>query len=369
MLNNLRLQALDAQLRRQPVLSIYLALDATNPLDRRGWAIELERAVKPVRASLAAQPHAEREAFEQCVRRAETALLGIPADDGGAAWIAFMTRDGVAYAELVPLHVPTVVTWGEGLRIAPYLRVLSEDVPIVLVIADSAHADIWEYRDGVAEVRERIHAHHGAPEPSHMSAGPPAGFHHGTHGAVAHDEVERRRREGTRRMLDLVTDRALELAGPDGWLLTGGIPHISARLAHLLSKQAPGRVRELEGLDVHASAADVTADARAAARRFGDERDFADVRDVIERATPVGLGVLGRDTRAMLDHSRVRELFLSQHFVARHLGDAEDAVRLARAQGARVVVVAGASAELLDAEGGMAARLRYRLAADKPRSA
>jgi hypothetical protein len=203
-----------------------------------------------------------------------------------------------------------------------------------------------------------------------MSTGPRAGFHHGTHGAVAHDEVQRRRREGTRRMLELAAARALERAGAEGWLLTGGIPHVSGRLARLLSKSASGRVHSVGGLDVHASEAAVTAAARDTARRLRSARDLSEVRDLIERATPAGLGVLGpAETRPMLDHARVKELFLTQSFIAQHAADAEDAVRSARGQGARVVVVSGDPAKRLDAEGGVAARLRYRLGAGSPRSA
>jgi hypothetical protein len=361
MMNALQLQLLDASLRRRPVLSIYLALPPANGLDRRAWRIALEQLVKPVRDSLAGTTHREREGFEDAVRHLELALQGIPADAGGATWVAFVTPEGVRHSELVSLRLPAIAAWGEGIRATPYLRVLGEALPIVVVIGDAAHVDVWEYRDGTAHRLERIHAHHDAPDPAHMSAAPRPGFHAGTHGAVGRDDVQRRRREGTRRMLELTVSRVLHVARPHGWIVAGGIPHVRARLARLLTARAPGRVQAAERLDVHATAADVTAAARAAAHQLCDALDRAKVRDVIEHATPAGFGVLGSETRAMLDHARVKELYLSERFVADHLAEAEDAVRSARRQSARAIVVAGDSAALLDAEGGIAARLRYRL--------
>ena len=362
MLNALQLQAIDASMRRRPVLSVYLDLRTSNPLDRRPWSIELERALKPLRASIAVASHRERELFERCVRHAEQALRNIPADARGAGWIAFVATGGVRHAELVPLRVPTLVTWGEGIRIAPYLPLLEEDVPIVVIVSDAAHADVWEYRNGKSKRIERIHAHHSAHEPSHMAAAPRPGFHGGTRGAVAHDDVQRRHQEGARRMRELAATRALHLAGAAGWICTGGIPHASNRLAHVLEERARGRVRVIEGLDVHASGADVTRVARATARQLREGRDVADIRDVIEYDAPAGLGVLGpAETRPELDHMRVRELFVSERYVILHAADAESAVRAARAQGARVVVAGGEPGARLDAQGGIGARLRYNL--------
>jgi hypothetical protein len=367
-----QLQALDATLRGEPVLSIYLGLRTANPSDRRSWALDLTRVVKPVRASLTAAPHIEREGFEAAVRHAEQALQRIPPDAGGSTWIAFITPGGVRHSELATVAVPTVAAWGEGMRVAPYARVLHEDVPVVVVIADAAHADIWEYRDGSVNRCERVHAHHASEAPSHMRAGPRAGFHQGTHGAVAHDDVQRRRREGTRRMLEVAAARAARLAGPEGVICTGGIPHVSGRLAHLLSPLGTRRVRAVEGLDVHATGAEIAGVARASAATFRAERELADVRNLLEHAVPAGLGVLGlEETRPLLDQGRVQALFVSEQLLARHPAEAEDAVRSARNSGARAAVLAGAAGQRLDAEGGIAARLRYDIggAGAPPRSA
>ena len=362
MMNALQLQLLDETLRHQPVLSVYFGLPAANGLDRRSWRIALEQLIRPVRESVASAPHREHEGFENALRHLELALQSIPTDAGGATWIAFATPEGVRHSHLVSCAIPTVAAWGEGIRLAPYLRVLSEEVPIVAVIGDAAHADLWEYRDGIARRHERIHAHHEVPDPVHMSAGPSGGFHHGTHGAVAHDDIQRRRQEGTRRMLELTASRALHLARPDGCIITGGIPHVRARLTKMLAAKAPGRVQAAQRLDVHATAAEIADVARSTARELREIRDLTAVTNVIEYAAPEGMGVVGSaDTRPMLDHARVKELYVSEHFVADHPVEAEDAVRSAQRQSARAIVVAGDSATRLDAQGGIAARLRYRV--------
>jgi len=361
-MNPLQLEQFAASLSRQPVLSVYLALETHDPFDRRSWALDLESALRPVRASLASVSHDEREAFAAAARHLERALLDVTAEAGGATWVAFATRAGIQQAGLVTMHLPTVAALGEGIRIAPYLRVLNEDTPVILAIGDAAHVDVWEYRDGAAARRERVHAHHGARDPSRMSARPRTGFHHGTHGAIARDDMPRRRREGTRRMFDQAASRAVDLAGPEGLIVTGGIAHIGVRLARLLGRRRRAPVEVIEGLDVHASAAQVADAARRIARRMRNERDLAAVDDLIVRDTPAGLGALGPSkTGSVLARGRVRTLFVSERYIAEHAVEAEDAIRSARTQHAGVVVVAREAAVALDEAGGMAARLRYRL--------
>jgi hypothetical protein len=57
----------------------------------------------------------------------------------------------------------------------------------------------------------------------------------------------------------------------------------------------------------------------------------------------------------------VRDLYITHRYLEDHPAEAEAAVRSAIDQAASVEEVSGAAAEQLDAHGGMAARLRYRL--------
>ena len=57
----------------------------------------------------------------------------------------------------------------------------------------------------------------------------------------------------------------------------------------------------------------------------------------------------------------MRELFVTHSYLEEHAVEAEAAVRAAIDQSALVEEVAGVAAEWLDARGGVAARLRYRV--------
>src|SRR5450756_672943 len=95
----------------------------------------------------------------------------------------------------------------------------------------------------------------------------------------------------------------------------------------------------------------------------GTNRMLADAAESADSGGTTGLGALGPTaTRETLDQRRVRDLFLTHRYLENHAAEAEDAVRSAIDQGAMVEEVSGAAAEQLDAHGGMAARLRYRVA-------
>ena len=359
MMNELQLQLLDASARRNPVLSIYLALDTASAPDRRRWSLDLEHALRPLRERLAASTHLEREHFEATVGHAEEALRGLAPDTEGATWIAFVTPAGVRHSELVGATMPTIIGWGEGIRLAPYLRVLNDDVPVVVVVSDSAHLDLWEYRSDHCRLIERIHARQPANhEAAHLGAAPAQGFHAGTRGGVGRDEWQRQRRDGTLRMLELGAERARQLAGAHGWVCVSGIPHVAKRLVRLIALGGRGQIVKL---DVHATAAEIAVVARDALRTLGERRVSTEVRATIDSAVPLGLGVLGpAETLEALEHGRVKELYVSERFLRDHLDEAEVGVRHARRQGARTVVVMGGNASALDDVGGLAARLRYR---------
>jgi hypothetical protein len=171
--------------------------------------------------------------------------------------------------------------------------------------------------------------------------------------------------EGTRRLLYRVAEQALKLAGVDGWILVGGIPAVSAKLAQMLAASARTRVLHLEMLEVHASDADIRRAAEGGASALRDAWDLRQIEEIVDQAEqPDSVVALGpAATHLALQGLRVRELYLTHRYVESHMADAEDAVRAAFTQSAVVEELAGPAALQLDALGGMAARLRYRLAA------
>ncbi|HEY6090007.1 MAG TPA: hypothetical protein VD771_09475, partial [Gemmatimonadaceae bacterium] len=271
--------------------------------------------------------------------------------------------DRVHEASLLPVAMPTQAVWSTGASVAPYMRALKEIRPVVVVHADSTRADVHKYYLGKLEHVATLRAHHRVMEPSHMGDAPRVGYHAGTRGDTGHDEAQRSLLAGTKRMLSDTAERALRVAGPDGWIITGGIPQVSRHLADSLVARAPDRVLRDDSLDIHASKADLADAARAGASKLRNAFDAARLAEIIDGSNATGLGAIGpAATRETLDQRRVRELYLTHHYLENHAAEAEDAVRSAIDQGAAIEEVSGAAAKQLDAHGGLAALLRYRLA-------
>ncbi len=362
-MNFSQLIALAHSLRDTRVLTVYLDGTATDPAGQRSWRVHLEQSLQNLRAWLDGSDHSERENFEKCIRLLEKELEPFTENVPMHGWAAFITADGVREASLLPVGMPTQAVWSTGVSVAPYMRALKETRPVVVVHADSTRADVYKYYLGKIERVKTLRAYHTVMKPSHMGDAPRVGFHAGTRGDTGHDEAQRSLLVGTTRMLSDAAERAILVAGDDGWIVTGGIPQVSLHLADMLAARAPDRVLHDDSLDIHASKADLAAAARAAASKLRNTMDGARVAEILETSNATGLGAMGpAATRETLDQRRVRELYLTHHFLENHAAAAEDAVRSAIEQGALVEEVSGAAAEHLDAHGGMGARLRYRLA-------
>ena len=363
MLNFSQLVALEHSLRGTRVLSVYLDGTASDPAQQRAWRVQLDHSLDDLRVWLAGSPHAEREDFEQCVRLLDHELEAFTGNVEAHGWAAFITADRLHEASPLPVTMPTQAVWSTGISMAPYMRALKEIRPVAIVLVDSKRADVNRYYRGKIEHIETLHAHHTVMQPSHMGDAPRPGFHSGTRGATGHDEAQESLLAGTNRMLADAAERAMHVAGAEGWIVTGGIPKVGRQLAERLSSRARDRILNVESLDIHASKADLAEAARVGASTLRNAMDAARIAEIADSGGATGLGALGpAATRETLDQRRVRDLFLTHRYLENHAAEAEDAVRSAIDQGAMVEEVSGAAAEQLDAHGGMAARLRYRVA-------
>ncbi len=361
MLTQSELVALAHSLRNERVLSVYLDQSMENPAVRRAWRIQLEHSLKELRASLAGSPRDEREQFERCVTLFDERLPDIANSDGTGGWVAFITSGGVRHTERLPVPTPTLAVWSTGISVAPYVRALKQSRPVIVILADARKASIYRYVGGRLEHVETVRAHAAVEPTTHMGGAPRNGFHPGVRGTTGRDYAQRALTEGTDRMLLEVTDRVLRLAAPDGWIVLGGIPRVSAHLAGLLANSAPGRVVRPDSLDIHASQGRIEAAVRESASAL---RNASDLRR-LEEATALGgessLIALGpAETQKVLAQSCVRELYFTHRFLSDHAPELEVAVRAALEQDALVEEVSGEAARRLDEHGGVAARLRFR---------
>lgn len=361
MLTYTQLVALERSLRDERVLSVYVHGGADDPAARLVWRRELDRSLRDLRRWLLGSPHEEREQFERSVKRLGELLAPYGGGMPAPGFVAFITAELVHDTELVPVEMPTMAVWSTGICVAPYIRGLKATRPVVVALVDARSARIFRHRVGELEKLETIHAHATIDAPSHMGEVPRAGFHPGVRGEPAHDAVQRAHAIGTERMLRRAEAAVVRYAGRDGWVLVGGIPGVAARFTSTLGITLPARVRYVDTLDIHASDADISAAAHVGASTLHDAADLRVILDIIGDDSERGRVAIGPvATRAALEQSCVRELYLTRRYVEEHAAEAEDLVRLALDQGTAVEEVSRAAATKLDEHDGVGARLRYR---------
>lgn len=360
MLTQQELAKLERTLQEQAVLSVYVNGDHADPARRTRWRLDLRHSFDDIESWLQDSSHAEREAFAKCREMAWEALSDLEPGIGAPGWVGFITTSGVHHATLVPAPVPTMAVWSTGPAIAPYVQVVSDARPVLVAVVDGRQVRIYRYADRRVDVLHTVRAHVTVEPPSHMGRPANVGFHTGTRGRAGADAAQREWQKGTETMLAEAMEKLAAYAGDAAWIVIGGIPEIAKAALGRLAPDVAARATLADGLDVHATRAQVAERARVAAVRLREQDDLRRVDEAIAAAEAAGAGVTGSvETSRALDEGRVRELYFSSRTLENHAGGLEAAVRQALAQGATVHHVTGVAAEHLERAGGIAARLRY----------
>jgi hypothetical protein len=361
MLTQAEVLTLHRSLRGERVLSVYIDGSAADPAEQRSWRTQLDHHLDKIRHSLDRTLPGEEDRLEKCLGLLSSALSGLDPSIGAPGWAAFVTSDRMHESAALSTGTPTLAKWRTGAYLAPYFRALKDNRQAVVIVADATEATIYVNRAGTLERKETIHAHHPVDPPQHMGTPPVPGFHTGTRGTTGHDMAQRALLKGRDRMLADAAARVAELADGDTWIVLGGIRKVTAQLEGELASIAPHRVITLPSLDVNASQAEIAAGARAGVAELRDAADAKRISEIAGAAAAHGLGAVGQAaTKYALEQACVRDLYVTDRYVGRYERDAEDAVRAALDQDAVVEEVSGKAAELLDAEGGIAAGLRFR---------
>jgi hypothetical protein len=361
MLTQAEVFSLHRSLSDQRVLSVYIDGSAADPAEQRSWRTQLDHHLDKIRHSLDRTLPGEEDRLERCLDLLASSLAGLDPSVGAPGWAAFVTSDRVHESAALSSRTPTLAKWRTGPYLAPYFRALKESRPTIVIVADATEATIYVHRAGTLERKDTIHAHHPVEPPQHMGTPPRPGFHTGTRGTTGHDMAQRALLKGRDRMLADTAARVAELADGDAWIVLGGIRRETSQLEGELASIARHRVFALASLDVHASEAEIVAGARAGAAELRDAADAKRIGEVVGAAAAQGLGAVGAAaTKYALDQACVRDLYVTDRYLDRHERDAEDAIRAALDQDALVEEVSGKAAEVLDAEGGIAAGLRFR---------
>lgn len=350
------------RLRDRSVLSVYLDADQHDPAQRGVWRRRLTDLAARARGATDAAS-GERAAFDASLARVLERLDEYTGFLPGRGWVAFATPERLWYAEPLASPVPDLVAWGPGIRVAPLVRALKQNRPVVGLLLDQRRARLFRYASGA--LSEPLDMVPDVPEPDDSGA-------HGAKRATTRTGMRGATRTDVRRCLadmaaerlaGLAADRAVASAGDNGFLVLGGTPEMTAAVARRLPKAMTGRVVELPSLHIAMTPAELKPALEGAASALSRKQQEELLGEVLDAARAGGLGALGRDdvddalcaggVEALLVTRRLRES--EPELVERYVRAALDAGVT------RVEELAGAGADLLDAEaGGVAARLRYR---------
>jgi hypothetical protein len=361
MLNEQELMDLVHSLAAEHVLSVYVDGQVRDPALQARWRARIAAQLSAIRSHLSASDHREREAFESCVRHLDDAMSAISGAVGAPGWLAFITASGIRYAASQPVPLPDAVEWCRGARIARYLRVLKEETQVLVAVVDSRKAAVSRYRHGRLESLRQLHAHHPVGDVPHMGDAPRNRFHPGTRGRTGTEAAANAAAAGRKRLMHELGELMAEQAGSDGWVLIGGTPKAAMEGYAALPRSLDGRAVLSHGLGITASAHQIATAAAATGSALRRARDEELVGAVLERCGGHGKAVAGvLATREAMRAGAVHEVLLTSAFIDRQPDEAEDVVRAAMAQRARVALVSGNGATLLDTKAeGVGALLRF----------
>ena len=363
MLTTHELHELANELAETKVLTVYHDAQVKDPAMRHAWRPALTATLRMARDELTTDE--ARAEFDRAASYLDQPLPSLGGTWGAPGWVAFLTADGPRYSATLPVHPSSLAVWRDGPVIAPYLRALKQQRPVVVALVDSRSARLFRYEIGVLTELTSVLM----TTPDESDADVPAAERQAQatapRRAVDADHAQRRRLASFHRLTTVLTARLLEAAGDDGWVLIGGTTRWAQLAGDALPAPLVARTMVSRTLDHDASLPTVTAAAKHAATslRASYGRDL--VHRLIEQAgaggrSAVGIPAVQRALRA----SAVDLLVVSPAFVraGRYVGMGEEAVRAAIAQGAEVEVLSGEAAEQLDElTEGIAARLRFAI--------
>ncbi len=351
------------ELQDQQVLSVYLDADQHDPADRDRWRTTLSRQLESIRRSLAG---AEREAFEEAADRVRRELDGFDAFLPDRGFVAFATRDGLRYAETLPVRMPDLARWESGIRAAPYVRVLRSKRPVVLVLVDARRARVFLYVGGSLEEMSAFLADAFVGDLSDAHSGKRPTKTSGVRGQTSSDAAQRALEASWDRMVKEAMEAAVRQVGDRGFLVVGGTPERVSAARALAPKGLEDRIRECPSLHVDMKDREVRSALEEIASEMTNRYREQLVARVRDRARAGGRACTGREeTERALREMRVDTLLISRSLVEREPDYADRIVGLAFLGGAHVEELDGQVSDDLAGDGeGLAARLRFTLGRD-----
>lgn len=361
MLTQDRLVELYRELRDDRVLSIYVDGEGHDPAERRAWRTRMEQHLSELRRRMNGADGGEADGFDRAARHLVRELDRFPAFIPDRGWVGFATPDRMVYADTVPVPMPDLVAWEQGIRAAPYVRALKQARPVVVILADRFKARIFTYRDGNLAETDDLRTDDDMGDLSDVNVSKRPSFYSGVGGETATDTAHRIIEVNAEKMVKAAVERVVERAGRQGLVVVGGTSETGAQVMHHLPKGPRERAMEVPGLHLQMTDAEVKKRAEETATAITRQLQAGLVSEMVDLARAGGRGVLGEEgvVQALLD-KRVETLFISRDFVQQRGERADHLVGTAFGQGAEVEELSGEGGQRLDVEGdGVGARLRW----------
>lgn len=361
MLTHDKLVELYRELQEEHVLSVYLDGEEHDPAERSKWRKQLDSMVAECRKKVEDGPQEDRERFEEALSRLQEELQGFDAFIPGRGWVGFATPDQVWYAEQLPVPMPDQAAWEPGIRVAPYVRALKQDRPVVVVLVDSQRARVFEYRSGEIQELDDLRADTFLGDLTDVGMRKRSAHRSGMRGETATDQAQRILEVSSERMLKELVDLLVERMDERGFLVVGGTPERVRHAASAVPKHMRDRVAERPSMHLDMTLPEVKEVAEHAASQMSKQHQERLLDEVIEMARSGGRACLGpEETERALREMRVHTLLISRNFREANPDFADRCVGTAFAQDAAVEELSALGADRLDREGdGIGARLRF----------
>jgi hypothetical protein len=346
-------------LEESRVLSVYLAREERDPGQAGLWRARLDASVAEARSRIEGGNGQELADFDAAAGRVAEAAASFGRVLPSRGWFACATPDGLCHEERLAFSPRMTVRWRRGAFLAPYVRGLKGERPVLVGLVDRRRARLLSYRDGLLEPIRELDADTDILDLSDIGMSKRAATASGVRGETRTDAGKDALDEIAKRLRDRVAEIVVDLAGSDGTVLVGGAKKAAASIMRVLAPKLTGRLMDLSDVPIDADRATLVREVELAASAVTSRRQF----ELLDQARGTsGLGALGwNDTLSALRGGAVDTLLLSRELIAMAPDDTEDLVRLALAHRADVEELGGdIGTELHESAGGVAARLRFR---------
>ena len=361
MLTHDRLVELYRQLANGPVLSVYIDGNQNDPAERNKWRTELEHGLDEARRAMAGG-ESELGGFDAACRLVQSDLNGFEAFLPDKAFVAFATADRLWYAQSLSVSMPNLVRWDHGIAVAPYVRGLKQERPVVVAVADSQRARVFLYRGGVVQEVDDLRADTFMGDLTDVGMSKRSTVVTDQRGETSTDAGQRALEVAAQRMVKELSKVIAQRAGDHGFVVLGGTRGMETWVRDALPKSFEDRVMIDAALHVDMRETEVRRSVGDSASELTRRWQLGLVELVFDQARAGGRGTTGyRETEKALEEMRVDSLLLSRERTRRDPADADRLIGIAFAGNTHVEEVAGAAGDLLDLEAeGIASRLRFR---------